>query len=246
MSVAKKDLDFDLEHVYESLTRELVEKGDQAKIKGQQNYFKNEVKFVGLAVGQVRGHTRKVFDGLPDQSRGFIFPLAERLMSSMVFEYRVAAMHLATLLRNQWQDEDFYLFQSWLDNYVDNWATGDEIANHLLDKFIIDNPQITEETFQWSSSKNLWMRRASAVCLIVPMRKQDHIKDVLRVSEALLLDSEEMVQKGYGWALKECSKKHPQEIYEFIMEHKHVMPRTPLRIALEKYDPLRRKAAIIR
>jgi len=246
MSTVEINFGSDLESVYESLTEGLRDRGDPLRIEGQQNYFKNEVKFVGLTAADVRSFTRTVFDNLPDRSRDFIFPLAERLMSSMVFEYRGAAVHLVTQLRKQWQDEDFYLFQSWLEKYVDNWATGDEIANHLLDKFILDNPQVTERTFQWSASPNLWMRRASAVCLVVPMRKQNHLRDVLRVSEALLLDPEDMVQKGYGWTLKECSKKHPDEIYEFIMQHKHEMPRTSLRIALEKYDQPRRKAAMAR
>lgn len=246
MSVDKNNSNSDLESVFKTLTEGLRERGDPLRIAGQQNYFKNEVRFVGLTAGEVRAYTRTVFDGLADRSREFIYPLAEMLMSSMVFEYRGAAIHLVTLLRKQWRDEDFDLFQSWLEKYVDNWAVADEIANHLLDKFIIDDPRVTERTFQWSASPNLWMRRASAVCLVVPMRKHNHLQDVLRVSEALLLDPEDMVQKGYGWTLKECSKKHPEEIYGFIMEHKHEMPRTPLRIALEKYDQPRRKAAMAR
>jgi 3-methyladenine DNA glycosylase AlkD len=42
-----------------------------------------------------------------------------------------------------------------------------------------------------------------------------------------------MVQKGYGWLLKEASRKHRQEVFRYVMEHKEVMPRTALRYAVE-------------
>ena len=167
MSADKNNFNSEVEIVYKSLTEVLRERGDPLRIMGQQNYFKNEVKFVGLTTGEVRSYTRMVFDDRSDCNQDFIFTLVERLMSSMVFEYRGAAIHLATLLRKQWQDEDFYLFQSWVERYVDNWVLGDEIANHLLDKFILDDPQTTERTFKWAASSNPRMRRASAVCLVV-------------------------------------------------------------------------------
>jgi len=41
------------------------------------------------------------------------------------------------------------------------------------------------------------------------------------------------VQNGYGWLLKEASRKHTDEVFAFVMEHKAVMPRTALRYAIE-------------
>jgi 3-methyladenine DNA glycosylase AlkD len=46
-----------------------------------------------------------------------------------------------------------------------------------------------------------------------------------------------MVQKGYGWMLKEASKPHQKEVFDFVMMHKSVMPRTALRYAIEKMPP---------
>ena len=42
-----------------------------------------------------------------------------------------------------------------------------------------------------------------------------------------------MVQKGYGWLLKEASRKHTDEIYAYVMKNKRGMPRTALRYAIE-------------
>jgi 3-methyladenine DNA glycosylase AlkD len=50
----------------------------------------------------------------------------------------------------------------------------------------------------------------------------------------LLLDADDLVQKGYGWMLKSASQLHQKEIFDYIMKKKDVMPRTALRYAIEK------------
>lgn len=52
-----------------------------------------------------------------------------------------------------------------------------------------------------------------------------------------------MVQKGYGWMLKEASNLYPEEVFQYVVRHKRKMPRTALRYAIEKLPPgLRKKA----
>jgi 3-methyladenine DNA glycosylase AlkD len=81
------------------------------------------------------------------------------------------------------------------------------------------------------------------VTLILPARKGDFLKEVLEISDILLKDKDDMVQKGYGWMLKEASKKHQAEIFDYVMSKKAEMPRTALRYAIEKMPAeLRRKA----
>jgi 3-methyladenine DNA glycosylase AlkD len=43
-----------------------------------------------------------------------------------------------------------------------------------------------------------------------------------------------LVQKGYGWMLKAASKLHQQEVFDYVMKKKSIMPRTSLRYAIEK------------
>jgi 3-methyladenine DNA glycosylase AlkD len=42
-----------------------------------------------------------------------------------------------------------------------------------------------------------------------------------------------MVQKGYGWLLKEASRKHEKDVFDYVMRNKKAMPRTALRYAIE-------------
>jgi 3-methyladenine DNA glycosylase AlkD len=72
------------------------------------------------------------------------------------------------------------------------------------------------------------------VSLIIPARHGKFIKDVFEIADILLLDSEDMVQKGYGWMLKAASQAHQREVFNYVMKHKAKMPRTALRYAIEK------------
>ena len=57
---------------------------------------------------------------------------------------------------------------------------------------------------------------------------------VREIADILLADKDDMVQKGYGWMLKEASKANPEVIFEYVIRHKATMPRTAYRYAIEK------------
>jgi 3-methyladenine DNA glycosylase AlkD len=78
------------------------------------------------------------------------------------------------------------------------------------------------------------MRRGAAVSLIIPARQGKFLPDIFEISDTLLLDKEDLVQKGYGWMLKAASQAHQQDVFTYVMRKKATMPRTALRYAIEK------------
>ena len=68
------------------------------------------------------------------------------------------------------------------------------------------------------------MRRASAVSLIVPAKHGKFLKESIEIADLLLTDTDDMVQKGYGWLLKEASRKHTDEVFAYVMKNKRQMP----------------------
>jgi len=86
---------------------------------------------------------------------------------------------------------------------------------------------------EWTRSPNRWLRRAAAVSLIVPAKHGAFLGEAFAIADALLLDTDDMVRKGYGWLLKEASRHHRQEVYDYVLAHRGVMPRTALRYAIE-------------
>lgn len=70
------------------------------------------------------------------------------------------------------------------------------------------------------------------------------LDDIFEIAGILLLDRDDMVQKGYGWILKAASQAHQEEVFNYVMQHKAVMPRTALRYAIEKMPPALRTMAM--
>jgi 3-methyladenine DNA glycosylase AlkD len=88
------------------------------------------------------------------------------------------------------------------------------------------------------------MRRASAVSLIVPAKRGKFLADVLDIADLLLTDRDDLVQKGYGWLLKEASRLHRPEVFDFVVKRRDRMPRTALRYAIELMPPAMKKEAM--
>jgi 3-methyladenine DNA glycosylase AlkD len=94
-------------------------------------------------------------------------------------------------------------------------------------------PQTVGELKSWAKSNNRWLKRASAVSLIVPAKKGCFLEEAFEISGELLTDKDDMVQKGYGWLLKEESRMHQKEVFAYVLKNRKLMPRTALRYAVE-------------
>jgi 3-methyladenine DNA glycosylase AlkD len=134
----------------------------------------------------------------------------------------------------------------WIEKYIDNWAKCDGFCNHTVGDLIMKYPQDIEELKAWASSNQRWLKRASAVSLIIPARKGMYLQDIFEIAQRLLTDPDDMVQKGYGWMLKESSRIHQDEVFQFVYDNKKQMPRTALRYAIELMPAEMRKEAMKR
>ena len=81
--------------------------------------------------------------------------------------------------------------------------------------------------------------------LVKLTRKGLFHEHMFEITEILLLDSEYMVQKGYGWMLKEASNFDQQTVFQFAMKHKAVMPRTALRYVIKKMSKELKERAML-
>jgi len=69
--------------------------------------------------------------------------------------------------------------------------------------------------------------------LIVPAKHGRFLDDIFEIADLLLTDQDDLVQKGYGWLLKEASRKHTDEVFAYVVQNRRAMPRTALRYAIE-------------
>ena len=231
------------EDVLTRVRQELIEGIDEKTREGAGRFFKEEVKFHGVKSNLVRRIATKYFREIKGRDKEEIFALCEDLLRSDYGEEAFIAFEWAYTLCPQYEPSDFSVFEGWLERYVNNWAKCDTLCNHTLGSFIEMYPQFIENLFIWARSANRWVRRASAVTLILPARRGDFLPQVFVIADILLEDRDDMVQKGYGWLLKEASRVHQDQIFDYVMKNKAIMPRTALRYAIEKMPlEMRRKA----
>lgn len=229
--------------VVASVRRQLLDEADERTRESGQRFFKEEAKFHGVKASLVRNIAKKSLREIDGREKEEIFALCEELLKSDYGEEAAIAFEWAYSLRKKYEPSDFAVFERWVSQYVNNWAKCDTLCNHTLGTFVEMYPEYVEDLKGWTASDNRWLRRAAAVTLILPARKGDFLEDVFEISDLLLLDADDLVQKGYGWMLKEASKSHQQEVFDYVMRKKAVMPRTALRYAIEKMpEDLRRRA----
>ncbi|NTV91105.1 MAG: DNA alkylation repair protein [Clostridiales bacterium] len=207
-------------------------------------YFKEDVRILGVKTATVGKIAKQVFgDNLRDKTKAEVFSLCEELWQSGYMEEAFIACNWSHFLNKAYEREDFKIFEGWVEKHVTNWAACDTLCNHTVGDFLEMYPEYITELKRWAVSPNRWMKRAAAVSLIIPARHGKFLEDIFEISDILLLDKDDLVQKGYGWMLKAASQAHLQEVFDYVMRNKAVMPRTSLRYAIEKMpDELKKKA----
>lgn len=229
--------------IIKSVRSDLIKNSDEKTKNGFHRYFKEEVKFHGVKMHLVDKVAKEYFQTIKDKHKEEIFSLCEDLLKSGYCEEAWVAGSWAYWIYKQYESKDIETFERWIDKYIDNWAECDNFCNHAVGKLVEQYPELVERLKQWTKSPNRWVKRASAVSLILPARKGLFLQDIIEIADSLLLDIDDIVQKGYGWMLKESSKAHQKEVFDYVMENKRVMPRTALRYAIEKMpQDLRKKA----
>jgi 3-methyladenine DNA glycosylase AlkD len=62
-----------------------------------------------------------------------------------------------------------------------------------------------------------------------------------QVAERLLGDPHDLIHKAMGWLLREAGKRSQAELLAFLRRHYAQLPRTTLRYAIERLDPIDRR-----
>ncbi|NML22924.1 DNA alkylation repair protein [Pseudoflavitalea sp. G-6-1-2] len=199
-----------------------------------QRFFKEEIKAYGIKLPNAKAVGKKFTKEIKALSKAEVYALCEELWKSGYFEESIIACDWSYSQRKAAEPEDFRMLETWVKTYVTNWASCDTLCNHTVGEFLIKYPQFLPELKRWAVSKNRWMRRGAAVSLIVPARKNLFFDEMLEIASLQLTDTDDMVQKGYGWMLKSAVENNLDAVYKFVMKHKAVMPRTALRYAIEK------------
>jgi len=223
-----------MQTILTQLRRELHLLADPAIIESSRRFSKEPITLYGVRAPAIHKLSKTTFKEIKGLPKSDIFNLCEELWRSGYHEEAAIACNWAYELRKSYTPEDFAVFEKWVNNYVSNWAMCDGLCNHPVGELIMRYPELLPNLKIFTQSENRWVRRAAAVSLIIPARRGKFLPDILEIADLLLTDPDDLVQKGYGWMLKAASETHQQEIFDYVLRQKAVMPRTALRYAIEK------------
>jgi 3-methyladenine DNA glycosylase AlkD len=198
----------------------------------QKRFFKEEIALYGLRSNEVREVIKKFYP-LVKNDFNLNFQVSEIFFKSNMMEENGIAVEFLRKMHKKLTPKMFETFDRWVD-YLTNWAKTDSLSAHIIGDIVILDPTKIKELMKWTQSKNRWRRRASAVSLILPARRGIFLKEILSLSEKLMEDQDDMVQKGVGWLLKEASRKHPDEVRNFLLKWKSKTSALILHYASEK------------
>jgi 3-methyladenine DNA glycosylase AlkD len=207
--------------------------GSSEHAAGVQWFFKEKIKSHGWYTADLRRAVRRCRkEILRDHEFDFLVEVADQLFSGRVLEEKVAAVFLLEELTDECRDREFKLFESWLDR-VSSWADHDGLVHCLISPMVAAKPSRAKAVFRWANSTNRWRRRAACVALIRGARVKMFFPEIVRLSNRLLADEDDMVQKGLGWLLRETAKFDAKSTVPYLMEIRDRVPRLVLRTACE-------------
>ena len=207
--------------------------GSRKHAAGVQRFFKDEIRSHGWRAADLRRKARELRKAiLKERDFNFLVKVADDLFSGHVLEEKTGAVLLLENLDSRFRDREFRLFEAWLDR-ISSWADHDALLHCLFAPMMVAKPARTRNVFRWAKSRNRWHRRAACVALIRGARVQMFFPEIVRLSENLLADQDDMVQKGLGWLLRETAKFDAKRTVPYLMKIRARAPRLVLRTACE-------------
>jgi 3-methyladenine DNA glycosylase AlkD len=232
-------------YIADHIRRVLKDGGSAPHSEEVQHFFKEEIQSRGWYTAELRKFAVRFRRSIVrERGMDFLVQVADQLFSGQILEEKVMAVFLLEKQTKKFGDREFQLFASWLDR-ASSWADHDALAHDLLAPMMATKPARSREVFQWAKSPNRWRRRAACVALIRGAREHRFFVEIVRLSNQLLHDEDDMVRKGLGWLLRETAKADPERTVPYLMKIRQRAPRLVLRTACETLPKITRNRILL-
>ena len=134
----------------------------------------------------------------------------------------------------------------WVDQIID-WEICDQLATGIAAPIVANNLELVDDLVAWTVSDNLWRRRfPAATASALNQKGRSLVNETLRICEPLLSDSENMVRKAVGWALRSATPHDPDAIYKFLLVNKTTAHRSIVRESSSKLTDAQRATLVVK
>jgi 3-methyladenine DNA glycosylase AlkD len=224
----------------DEIIKELKKRASGEKAKNLIRFFKTGKgdygegdKFIGLTNPQVREVVKRYVNISVNE--------LDPLIKSEIHEFRLTAL---LILVSQYKKGDKSkkkkIFDFYLENIksVNNWDLVDLTAPHIIGAYLFDKNR--DLLYDFAKTDNLWLKRIAIISTFYFIRKNE-FRDTLSISEILLNDKRDLINKAVGWMLREIGKRDLKTEENFLIKRYKYMPRTMLRYAIEKFPEDKRQ-----
>lgn len=228
-------------YLADHVRRVLKDGGSAPHAKDIQQFFKEEIFSRGWRTGEMRKVAHRFRRAITNEmGHEFLIQVADQLFRGRVLEEKVFAVLMLEKATGACGAAEFKLFEQWLDR-ITTWADHDGLVHYLIAPLLVIEPARKARPFRWAKSTNRWHRRAACVAFIQGTRKKLFFPEIIRLSNLLLADDDDMVQKGLAWLLRETAKADPKRTVPYLMKIRGHAPRLVLRTACETLKPAQKK-----
>ena len=199
-----------------SIRSDLTEVATEERRVKEKAYLKSDLEHIGATVPQTRKAAFRALQQLPEIAHDGVWELAEALWAHPVHELRAAAVEVLAARTKHLRAGDTARVRE-LIREARTWALVDplsiSVAGHLVESFATSCQALDS----WSTDVSFWVRRASMLALLRPLRAGAGDFDRFsRFADVMLEEREFFIRKAIGWVLREVSKKRPELVTEWI------------------------------
>ncbi|MFH1721324.1 MAG: DNA alkylation repair protein [Candidatus Altiarchaeota archaeon] len=233
-----------IDPVVSDFRRNFKSLGTPERALQEKRYLKSPWKHYGVTVPKVHSLAKSFRKEHPDISEKDLYTLARRLWSSDWHEEKSLAIFLLHGYPRHLDYIHLPVYETMLKSAV-GWCHVDEISAHLVGEVLLKDERVYENLARWNKDENFWMRRASLVSQLVIIRAgRDDLEFLFQMCTHLLHQKEFFIRKAIGWVLREASKKHPDEVYNFLLEHREEASGLTLREGSKKLSKKQREKIV--
>ena len=203
------------------LTDELRAAGNPDRAVQEKAYLKSDLEFFGESVWDIRRVAQAFVRGAKPLAHDDLVALVESLWAQPVFERRMASVVLLELHPKSLGAGDLPLIERLLRESL-TWALVDALATDVIGGILAWSPvEVTPVLDRWSTDPDFWIRRASLLAELQPLRKGADLAAFLRRADGMLDEKEFFIRKAIGWVLREVGKRRQAEVVAWIAPRTH-------------------------
>jgi Predicted DNA alkylation repair enzyme len=191
------------------------------------------VKCIGVSVPKIRQIAKDFKVEFANLDFGLICEIADRLFKEECREEILIAIFIIAQQKKNFSKLGWERITIWL-KHIDNWETCDQFSGNVVTPIIVKNPDLLKKLFELTKSENKWKRRfAAATVANINHEGRAYPKETFWICSPLFTDKETVVTKAVGWAIREISKKCPEETFGFLKENLAIIPKRLLKESSE-------------